>query len=95
MAATSREAYNGHVSADQASSARESGLAAGGLGSLMAAAGLVGVRGEIANANVALVLVLFVLLGAAIGGRSAGAVSALVAPPPPGGRAGGPGGGAA
>src|SRR5207253_10895130 len=55
------------------------GLAVGSLGALGAAAVLVGVRGEIANANVALVLVLFVLLGAAVGGRSSGAVSALVA----------------
>jgi two-component system sensor histidine kinase KdpD len=39
----------------------------------------VGIRGEIANVNVALVLVLFVLLGACIGGRSAGAMSALAA----------------
>ena len=40
---------------------------------------LVGVRGDIAPANVALILVLFVLLGAVIGGRGAGIVSALVA----------------
>ena len=51
----------------------------GALGSLSAAAALVGVRGEIANGNVALILVVFVLLGAVVGGRAAGAVSALVA----------------
>src|SRR5438046_10615060 len=55
------------------------GSALGGLGALGAAAALVGVRGEIQNANVALILVVFVLLGAVSGGRGAGAVSALVA----------------
>jgi hypothetical protein len=39
----------------------------------------VGVRGDIQNANVALVLVLFVLLGAVTGGRGAGVTSAVVA----------------
>src|SRR5438270_5655576 len=54
-------------------------MAVGSLGSLFAAAALVGVRGDIVNANVALVLVVFVLLGAVTGGRGAGVVSALVA----------------
>src|SRR3954454_3424450 len=40
------------------------GIAVGGLGSLAAAVLLVGVRGEIVNANVALILVVFVLAGA-------------------------------
>jgi len=55
------------------------GLALGGLGALGAAAALVGVRGEVSNANVALVLVAFVLLGALVGGRVAGAGSAVLA----------------
>ncbi len=40
---------------------------------------LVGVRGEIANVNVALVLVLVVVVAATVGGRTAGAMSGLVA----------------
>jgi hypothetical protein len=55
------------------------GAAFGGLGSIGAAALLVGVRGHFAPVNVALVLVLFVLLGAVVGGRWAGIVSALAA----------------
>jgi K+-sensing histidine kinase KdpD len=55
------------------------GAALGSLSSLFAAALLVGVRGEVANANVALVLVVCVLLGAVTGGRAAGAAAALVA----------------
>jgi hypothetical protein len=55
------------------------GAALGSLSSLFAAALLVGVRGEVANANVALVLVVCVLLGAVIGGRAAGVTAALVA----------------
>jgi len=55
------------------------GIAVGGLGSVGAALALVGVRGELLNANVALILVVFVLLGAIVGGRSAGAMSALAA----------------
>jgi hypothetical protein len=54
-------------------------MAVGALGSMFAAAALVGVRSEIVNANVALVLVVFVLLGAVTGGRAAAVVSALVA----------------
>jgi hypothetical protein len=55
------------------------GVAFGGLGSLAVAGGLVGVRGEISNVNVALVLALVVLGGACFGGRTAGVMSALVA----------------
>lgn len=55
------------------------GFALGSLGAIGAAAGLVGLRGEISNANVALVLVAFVLLGALAGGRLAGAGTAVVA----------------
>src|SRR4051812_43245380 len=55
------------------------GAAIGGLGSLAVAMALVSVRGHIAAANVALVLVLFVLLGAVTGGRGAGIVCAIVA----------------
>jgi hypothetical protein len=46
---------------------------------LFTAAALVGVRGDIQNANVALVLVLFVLLGAVTGGRASAVISAFVA----------------
>jgi uncharacterized protein DUF4118 len=55
------------------------GVAIGSLTSFSAAALLVGVRGEIANANVALILVVCVLVGAWWGGRAAGAASAFVA----------------
>ncbi|MDQ6949340.1 MAG: DUF4118 domain-containing protein, partial [Actinomycetota bacterium] len=55
------------------------GVAAGTLGSLFVAAGLVGIRGEIANVNVALILVLVVLGASILGGRTAGAMSGLVA----------------
>src|SRR5437660_6486014 len=55
------------------------GLAVGALGAVGAAAALVSVRGQLLNADVALVLVIVVLLGAVIGGRRAGAMSALVA----------------
>jgi hypothetical protein len=51
----------------------------GSLGALGAATLLVGVRGEVANANVALILVVCVLLGAWWGGRAAGSASAFVA----------------
>ena len=61
------------------SARRPLGFAVGALGSLFAAAGLVGLRGEMVNANVALILVLFVLAGATIGGRVAGVGSAVVA----------------
>jgi hypothetical protein len=49
------------------------------LGALFTAAALVGARGDIQNANVALVLVLFVLLGAVTGGRASAVISAFVA----------------
>ena len=55
------------------------GAAVGSLGALFTAAALVGVRGDIQNANVALVLVLFVLLGAVTGGRASAVTSAFVA----------------
>jgi hypothetical protein len=55
------------------------GVAFGGLGSLSVAGGLVGIRGEISNVNVALALVLVVLVAARMGGRTAGAMSGLVA----------------
>jgi hypothetical protein len=45
----------------------------------MVAAALVGVQGHVAVENVALVLVLVVMLGAVMGGRRAGVVSAVVA----------------
>lgn len=55
------------------------GVALGGLGAIAAAAALVGVRGHMSAANVALILVSFVLLGGLVGGRVAGATSAVVA----------------
>jgi hypothetical protein len=55
------------------------GVAVGGIGSILAAAALVSVRDHFAIVNVALILVLFVLLGAVTGGRLAGAGSALTA----------------
>ncbi len=55
------------------------GIGVGGLGSFAAAAALVALRGELANVNVALVVVLIVLGAAAIGGRTAGAISGVVA----------------
>lgn len=55
------------------------GVAFGGLGSVFVAGGLVGIRGVIANVNVALILVLVVLAAASIGGRVAGAMTGLVA----------------
>ena len=55
------------------------GVAIGGLGSLFVAGCLVGIRGEISNVNVALILVLIVLAAATFGGRSAGATSGLMA----------------
>jgi hypothetical protein len=55
------------------------GAAVGGMGSIAAAAALVSVREHFALVNVALILVLFVLLGAVIGGRVAGVTSALAA----------------
>lgn len=56
-----------------------SGVALGGLGSVLVAAGLVGIRGEISNVNVALVLVLVVLAAARLGGRTAGAMAGVAA----------------
>jgi K+-sensing histidine kinase KdpD len=55
------------------------GAAIGSLGAVFTAAALVGVRGDLQNANVALILVLFVVLGAVTGGRGAAAISAVVA----------------
>jgi len=55
------------------------GIAVGGLGSVMVAGALVSVRDHFATENVALVLVLVVVVGAVIGGRRAGVVSAFIA----------------
>jgi Domain of unknown function (DUF4118) len=54
------------------------GIAIGALGSLVLSCALVPLRDHVANANMALVLVVPVLIGAIVGGRWAGAVSALV-----------------
>ena len=55
------------------------GIALGGLAPIAVAAVLVGVRSHIQNANVALILVVVVVTAAAIGGRVAGACSAVIA----------------
>lgn len=57
---------------------RDVGLVIGGLAPIVVGAALVGVRGHIQNANVALILVVVVVAAAAIGGRLAGATSAVV-----------------
>jgi hypothetical protein len=54
-------------------------IALGGLAPIMAAAALVGVRGHIANTNVALILAVVVVAAGAQGGRVAGAVAGLTA----------------
>lgn len=50
----------------------------GGLAPIGVAAGLVALRGQIANADVALVLVVLVVAAAAAGGRRAGALAAVI-----------------
>ena len=55
------------------------GVSVGSIGAILAAGALVAVRDHFAQANAVLILVLFVMLGAVIGGRLAGAVSALAA----------------
>lgn len=55
------------------------GMAIGGIGPVLVAGALVGIRGEIINANVALILVIVVLLAAVAGGRGAGVVGAISA----------------
>jgi hypothetical protein len=67
------------VAMDVDRESRTVGLIIGGLGPIAVAAALVGVRGEIINANVALVLVVIVLIAGAVGGRAAGALGAVVA----------------
>ena len=52
------------------------GASVGAVGSILAGAALVSVRDHFAAVNVVLVLVLFVLVGAVIGGRTAGLVAA-------------------
>lgn len=51
----------------------------GGIGAVGVAGALVGLRGNIANANIALVLVVVVVLAAALGGRGPGAFTAIMA----------------
>lgn len=58
---------------------RLTGVAVGGLTAIALAMALVAIRGEIANANVALLLVVPVAGAAAYGGRLAGATTALTA----------------
>jgi hypothetical protein len=54
-------------------------IALGGLAPIAAAAALVGIRGEVANMNVALALTVVVVLAGAWGGRLAGMVAAVTA----------------
>jgi hypothetical protein len=54
-------------------------IALGGLAPIMVAAALVAVRGHVASVNVALVLGVIVVAAGALGGRTAGMVSALTA----------------
>lgn len=70
--------YKKYVGIDQSERA-SLGVPLGSLASISVATLLVGVRGEIANANVALILVVCVLVGAWWGGRGAGVASALAA----------------
>lgn len=58
--------------------ARAIGVAIGGIGPVVVAGALVGIRDEIVNANVALILVLVVVLAASTGGWQAGAVAAVM-----------------
>jgi K+-sensing histidine kinase KdpD len=55
------------------------GLVIGGIGPIVVAGVLVGIRGEIDSANVALLLVVVVLAAGVVGGRFPGAVAAVVA----------------
>ena len=55
------------------------GASIGAVGAILAGAALVSVRDHFAAVNVVLILVLFVLIGAVIGGRVAGLVSAAAA----------------
>ncbi|HKY75878.1 MAG TPA: DUF4118 domain-containing protein [Acidimicrobiia bacterium] len=57
---------------------RNVGVVLGGLAPVTVGAALVGVRGHIQNANIALILVVVVVVAAAIGGRAAGACAAVV-----------------
>jgi K+-sensing histidine kinase KdpD len=55
------------------------GYAIGGIGAIAVAAAMVPLRDHVQSANLALVLVLVVVLAAAVGGRAAGAIGAVVA----------------
>src|SRR4051812_40391532 len=58
---------------------RPIGVVLGGLGAIVVALALVPVRSHIDNANLALILVFVVVCAAIVGGRTAGAVAAIVA----------------
>jgi hypothetical protein len=58
---------------------RSFGIVVGGLGALAISAALVPFRDHIDNANLALILVLVVVCAAIVGGRTAGALSAITA----------------
>ena len=57
---------------------RDVGMVVGGIAPVFVAGLLVGLRDQVQNANIALVLVVVVVLSAAIGGRRAGACAAVV-----------------
>jgi hypothetical protein len=68
------------VNRDAESTERRSfGIVVGGLGALAVSGALVPLRDHIDNANLALILVLVVVCAAIVGGRTAGAVSAITA----------------
>jgi len=58
---------------------RSFGIVLGGLGAVAISGALVPLRNHIDNANLALILVLFVVCAAIVGGRTAGAVTAITA----------------
>jgi hypothetical protein len=67
------------VSEDRARDRRSFGVVAGGLGAVAVSIALVPLRDRIDNANLALILVFVVVCAAIVGGRTAGAVTAIVA----------------
>jgi K+-sensing histidine kinase KdpD len=58
---------------------KQMGAAAGAIAAILVAGGLVGLRSVLDNTSVALVLVLVIVAAAAIGGRRAGVVTAVMA----------------
>jgi K+-sensing histidine kinase KdpD len=82
MSNRARQAYNGDMARRAPAPddiARALGLTIAVFGSLLVAGALVPFRDDLANANVVLVYVLVVVLGAAVGTRWSGALTAIVA----------------